>query len=366
MLDRMACWKQLAANAFESNAFHDPAFISAAALHIPDGPAPRFLVIERMIAGEVIWIGALPLTHSPLDAGLPMLRSWRNRQVALGTPLLHAAYAEDAIASMLDWLADSSAARGLLFSQLCLDGPVAGLLRAAIARKGLAHQIFGQHERAKLELGLGGDAYGREHWRPKKLKELRRLRNRLAEHGPLTFAEAAPESVSAAMETFLLLEAQGWKGERGTALVQEPGRAAFARTALRSLSCQGRLSIYTLSAGDEIVATGLVLRQLDRAYFWKLAINERLASLSPGVLFLQSLTEALLERNDISSADSCAIANHPMIDHFWKERMPIGDLLVGARPGNLAFRLMCWRERASRNLRATAKNIWHAGRGNKR
>ena len=30
--------------------------------------------------------------------------------------------------------------------------------------------------------------------------------------------------------------------------------------------------------------------------------------------------------------DSCATANHPMIDHIWRERLMLCDRLIGVRP----------------------------------
>ncbi|MFM5895570.1 MAG: cellulose biosynthesis protein CelD, partial [Novosphingobium sp.] len=37
---------------------------------------------------------------------------------------------------------------------------------------------------------------------------------------------------------------------------------------------------------------------------------------------------AMLDRTDISWSDSCAAADHPMIDHIWRERRPIGRLSI--------------------------------------
>ena len=61
----------------------------------------------------------------------------------------------------------------------------------------------------------------------KKLKELRRQRHRLSDHGAVRFDVArTPRAVAVALETFLALEAGGWKGQRGTALSQQIGRAS--------------------------------------------------------------------------------------------------------------------------------------------
>jgi Acetyltransferase (GNAT) domain len=215
-----------------------------------------------------------------------------------------------------------------------------------------------------LHRGMAAKDYAALHWRGKKLKELRRLRNRLADIGPVNHSELIDTlGINAAIEQFLIIEAQGWKGRRGTALVQEPGRAAFARATLRSLAAQGRLSIRCLSAGNDIAAIGLVLTHLDHAYFWKMAINETMAALSPGVLFVQMLTERLLDEGQVKVIDSCAVADHPMIDHFWKQRQPVADLMLSSRPKTLQAALLRHKEHLGRKLRARAKAVFHLLRG---
>ena len=59
----------------------------------------------------------------------------------------------------------------------------------------------------------------------------------------------------------------------------------------------------------------------------KTAFDERFARFSPGVL-LQRENLAILERPDIAWTDSCAAADHPMIDHIWRERRAIARLSI--------------------------------------
>ena len=68
------------------------------------------------------------------------------------------------------------------------------------------------------------------------------------------------------------------------------------------------------------------------AYSYKTAFDERYARFSPGVL-LQRENLAILERGDIAWSDSCAAADHPMIDHIWRERRPIGRLSIAIGGG---------------------------------
>lgn len=63
------------------------------------------------------------------------------------------------------------------------------------------------------------------------------------------------------------------------------------------------------------------------AYSYKTAFDERFARYSPGVL-IQRENLALLDRTGIDWVDSCAAADHPMIDHIWRERRPVGRLSI--------------------------------------
>ena len=166
----------------------------------------------------------------------------------------------------------------------------------------------------------------------KKLKELRRQRHRLAEHGAIRFDVARTrEQVAATLEIFLKLEAGGWKGKRGTALVQDDGDAAFVRRSAPALAETGQCEIVTLVAGDTPVAAGILLRHQDRAFFFKLGIDERFAKFSPGVQLTLDLTRHLCADPAIATADSTASADHPMINPIWRGRFAIGDVLIPLR-----------------------------------
>ncbi|MCC8939530.1 GNAT family N-acetyltransferase, partial [Bradyrhizobium sp. Arg68] len=188
------------------------------------------------------------------------------------------------------------------------------------------------YQRAELDATRDADALLRDALGAKRLKELRRQRNRLAEHGAVRFDVArTPHEVAAALETFLALEAGGWKGKRGTALGQHPGDAAFIRRATVAMAEAGRCEIITLYAGDTPVAGGIVLRHQDRAFFFKIGIDERFAKSSPGAQLTLELTRHLCADGAIASADSTAAPGHPMIDPIWRGRFAIGDVLLPLR-----------------------------------
>jgi hypothetical protein len=73
------------------------------------------------------------------------------------------------------------------------------------------------------------------------------------------------------------------------------------------------------------------LRSGDTAWFWKIAYDEAFAPYSPGVVLTLAVTEDLIEDETLHRTDSCATANHPMINHIWRERLELADRLIGVR-----------------------------------
>jgi CelD/BcsL family acetyltransferase involved in cellulose biosynthesis len=196
----------------------------------------------------------------------------------------------------------------------------------------LRPRVLQSHLRACLDAARDPEDLLREALGAKKLKELRRQRQRLAEQGAIRFDVARRrEDVAAALETFLVLEASGWKARRGTALIQDDGDAGFIRRAAPALAETGQCEIVTLTAGDAPVAAAIVLRHQDRAFYFKLGVDERFARFSPGVQLTLDLTRHLCADPAIAMADSMASADHPMINPIWRGRFAIGDVLIPLR-----------------------------------
>jgi len=222
-------------------------------------------------------------------------------------------------------------------------------LSAALQREGLGPRLLQSHVRACLDATRDPEELLQEALGAKKLKELRRLRNRLADHGAISFEVArSPDEVSAATDIFLALEASGWKGQRGTALIQSDGDTAFIRRATQALAATRQCEIVTLRAGATPIAAGVVLRHQDRAFYFKIGVDERFAKFSPGVQLTLELTRHLCGDPDIASADSTAGPDHPMINPIWRGRLAIGDLLIPLRRNDPVVPLIetAWRGRA--------------------
>uniref|UniRef100_Q07RA3 BioF2-like acetyltransferase domain-containing protein n=1 Tax=Rhodopseudomonas palustris (strain BisA53) TaxID=316055 RepID=Q07RA3_RHOP5 len=327
MLDQISltAWQDLATRAAEPNGYNLPEWVLAA-------------------NGADANVRALTATgdDATLIGVVPVLPLWRTHRIplpvlvtadpfrSLDTPLLDRDRAEQAAARLMAQ-AREAGAHALLLRYVVLDGLAAQAFTSAADQQGLRPRLLQDWKRAFLDARADGDATPTG-LSAKKLKELRRLRHRLAEHGEVSFAVARErDEVARAFDQFLTLEASGWKGQRGTALQQQPELADRLRRAALSLAAQGRCEIITLCAGPTPVAAGVVLRHLDRAFFFKLGIDEAFARFSPGVQLTLELTTHLRADPQIASADSTAKPGHPMIDPIWRERITIGDLLIPLR-----------------------------------
>jgi CelD/BcsL family acetyltransferase involved in cellulose biosynthesis len=323
----VAQWRQLADNAAEPNAYA----LAEWAQTLAAAPSRAAMALTAWRSGALT--GIVPVRSLWRALGIPLpAYVTADPFNSLSTPLLAAGWERDAADQLLQQ-ARAAGARALLLRPMTLDGPVMAAFRASLAAEGIAPRILRPYQRALLHAGGDGDAVLGAALSARKLKDLRRQRVRLGRYGPVAFAAArTPAQIGEALETFLQLEASGWKGRSRTALAQNALNAGFIRRVVPALAEQGDCEIVTLRAGDTPVAAGIVLRHLDRAYFFKIGIDERFAKYSPGVQLTLDLTRHLCADPAIASADSTAAPGHPMIDPIWRGRLAVGEVLLPLYP----------------------------------
>jgi len=115
----------------------------------------------------------------------------------------------------------------------------------------------------------------------------------------------------------------------------------------------------SLRAGDTPVAAAVVLRHQDRAFYFKLGVDERFAKLSPGVQLTLDLTRHFCADPAIAMADSTASADHPMINPIWRGRLAIGDVLIPLRRGDPVVSLIHAALSLRRLVREPARRAAH-------
>jgi CelD/BcsL family acetyltransferase involved in cellulose biosynthesis len=353
-------WRALADRAIEPNGYYLPGW----ALAIDASARGR-----TNVAALGAWSDAPNAAR--LIGLMPAVSLWRAYKIPLPalvsadpygtlcTPLLDREMPDQA-ASRLMSQAHDAGAHALILRDVALDGAVMKTFTRVLEHGGMRPRLLQSHARACLDATRNADELLRDALGAKKLKELRRQRHRLAEHGEVSFEVArTPGEVAHALETFLTLEASGWKAQRGTALTLDDGDAAFIRRAVTALAENRQCEIVTLRAGAAQVAAAILLRHLDRAFYFKLGVDERFAKFSPGVQLTLDVTRHLCADPAIAMVDSMAAADHPMINPIWRGRLAIGDVLIPLRRNDPTVALIHAAMMLRQRIREPARRAVH-------
>lgn len=349
-------WADLCARAIEPNAFFEPGFAIAAARHFPLRARPRFIVVRDAGASAKRMCGLFPIVTATPFVGDGLIRLWLHKLTALATPLVDRDDAPGVISAFMDWIEERSFSTGVVFSSMTMNGAFHAALAEAARSNRRRAETLEAYERAALLPGAQADELCLRASSAKSLRRLYRMRRRLAKLGHVAFElNREPEDIRRATEEFLTLEASGWKAERG-AFLSKPALATFLRSATRLLARERLCKIYSLRLDGRPVAIGIVIESQGRSFWWKIAYDEDYGAHMPGMQLAHELTKAQLARAEITLTDSCANANHPMIERIWPDRIPVGDVAVQLQHGReREFLQSCGASRRRASLRNLAK-----------
>ena len=297
-------------------------------------------------AGAVlVWSGTSPrrllgffparIERRRYGLGLPILAGWTHPFAPLGVPLVEREAAEPIIAALLAHLAADPALPGLvLLPFLTEDGPFAAALEAILRRAQMPLADFDRHQRALLapagdraryvERALGRHRH-KELRRP--LAALERDRRRAVRH-----RHASPPQSPRRWKIFSRSKRAAGRAAPAPRRPQDGDLRRFMQTAMHALAAEGKVAIDRILLDGRTIAATIMLRSGRCAWFWKIAYDEEFARFSPGVMLSAVLTSELVEDTAVARTDSCATADHPMIDHLWRERLALANRLIAVRP----------------------------------
>lgn len=332
-------WDALAECAAEPNPFLESWYLGPALRTLDPAGCVRLLVLEQ----DGRWLGLLPVIRDARYYGwpLPHWRNWVHGNCFLGLPLVARGHEETFWRALLAH-ADQTAGTALFLhlSQMPLDGALYQAAQAVAAQERRTMALVHREDRALLASGLPPADYLEAALSGKKRKELRRQFTRLSEQGVVAVSRQDDGGrLDEWVAAFLALEVAGWKGAAGSALASAPATAALFTEALAGAAARGKLERLTLTLDGRPIAMLATFLAAPGAFSYKTAFDERFARFSPGVL-LQRENLALLERAGLEWCDSCASADHPMIDHLWRERRAVGriSIAIGGRLRRAVFR----------------------------
>ena len=315
-------WRALAREASQPNPFFEQWCLEPALASFD----PANSVVLLCAFEDDRLVGLLPVRQSGDYYGYPVphFSVWLHANAFCGAPLVRSGYETAFWAALLAWADDASPlAMFLHLAGLPRDGVLYEALREVVADQARPAGVVMREERALLASDLSPETYFEASLSGKKRKELRRQAKRLGEEGALAFSRQNDDgAIGQWIHEFLRLEAAGWKGAEGSALASSEDTAGFFRAALSGAAAQGRLERLSLTLDGAPIAMLANFVTPPGTFSFKTAYDERYARYSPGVL-LQRENLDLLDRADIAWCDSCAAADHPMIERIWREKRTV-------------------------------------------
>jgi CelD/BcsL family acetyltransferase involved in cellulose biosynthesis len=338
-------WADLTKRA-SPNVFMNPAALTAAndiefaqvyvLLAWEEGEAPRKLVGVWALQMRKI----APFWPALLDA-LPYNYAF------LSSPVIDPAFIDDVVAAFFAAIEKNPVLPNVINLQsLNAESPDYDAIIKALAARGGEQLRFSESARPFVTREFGVKRSGSTR------KKLRQDWNRLSALGSVDIVnERTPAAVREAFEVFLALEADSWKGARGTALLCDETDAGFVRRLVSGLAEQGNASVALLRVDGVAIAAQVLMYCGTMAYTWKTAFNSDYAKYSPGALLIDKVTEEIFATPGFDAIDSCS-AEGSFMAQLWTGRRKMVDLLIDVGPGkSLGFTMEAGRQFGYRQLR---------------
>jgi CelD/BcsL family acetyltransferase involved in cellulose biosynthesis len=344
LLAHAAAWDDLAAHAADPNPFYERSALVPALAALPDGRSVEVVLVwapNPLPKQPAILCGLFPIVRRTSWKGMPLrtIATWKHLYNYLGTPLVRADRAAEVLDAFYAWAKDQASL--VVWSTISSDTAFRHALTDACNRNRLGSYDDARHTRAMFRPSASAAAYLDRALGGKKHKELRRQQRRLAELGTVKIEELAPGGdVERFIAAFLELEARGWKGQHGSAMRDHPQARELFERYLRGAHERRQLNAWMLGfVGAPLpIAIKINLRAGAGALAYKITYDESLAKYSPGVLLELAHLVWVHEPGAPAWVDSGAAAEHPMINHLWRDRLGIETVVTstGDRAGSVA------------------------------
>lgn len=348
-------WADLVDRALEPNPFLSPAYLLSASRWLSRTSGILLVVVER----DDRMIALLPLSREDRFHGTPLryattAGAFLKDDAPLCAPLVDTEQATAALDGLLGFLADRRNGVPALVELTLLPGSGAlhEALHDACRRAGVPMLERSRFERAFLDRASDAPA-PRDALSRSKRKQVERLTRRLEEATGSSLVMEDRGDDPRAFETFVALEAAGWKGDvdrDGGALEVTPGAVEWFTDVTDGLRERTNLRLLTLTAGEDVVYMSLLLGAGGSLYSLMDTYDERFAKFSPGVIGRVMEQEFVLGRTTADRFDPCLHPKNVGPSGLYRDRRTLVGVVLATR--GLLPRLLVRSVPTLRRLRA--------------
>ncbi|MBT5017772.1 MAG: GNAT family N-acetyltransferase, partial [Planctomicrobium sp.] len=168
-------------------------------------------------------------------------------------------------------------------------------------------------------------------------KTLRKGWKKLSQAGDVEFRlRRLPNEIPSAIDSFLELEALGWKGEQGTALSCKSSHAVFFSKMCEEFSKAGRVIFGEILLNNQVIASTCNLLSGNTLFAFKIGWDHNYSNCSLGYWSEVLLADAIHhEAKEVCLIDSCSDEDS-YTGKVWQDRIEIGStILIWSRRAKL-------------------------------
>lgn len=313
LVPHLAAWDHLAWEAPQKLPTLLPEWVDAFLRHRLK-PSERWLCCFAYHGDRLV--GVLPVIVTPhwlLGLSWPTLRTPSDAHTSSGDVLLAPDQAVAAFKALLAELHRQMPHHlGLDLAAVRQNSPVWDAIKG-----GLDWYVirFGLRSRFSfLDVSGNADAY----WSSlgKMRQNLRRSWKKLHQRGDVSVElKTGPSANEDFYPHYLALEAGGWKGRNGTAMISNPETVAFYTTLIRNFAANGRWEWHVLRVGERVVAAGMGVRCGAALILPKYAFDEDFAECTPGHLLTAEVFKDAFSRSEIGEINHMSLSGP---DKYWR------------------------------------------------
>lgn len=353
---------ELARHALEPNPHMAPAAVSAATMLVPQ---EEIVVLcawlsEALDFEQLVGVWAFRREHGWRSGFSPALASPLVPLYEVSSlPVLDRDHAAEAARALMRYLlASRDLPHRLMLPLLPLDGPCYAALAEACRQTGSAISTYERWVRPVMipQPDDNFETYLRRALGSAYKKRMQQFRA-VAKQGALTFRRNRGRGALEALDSFLTLEASGWKGEAGTAIACRPADTAYIRRLAELCASDETLLIDTLLLDGRAIAMGLLVESGNRRHFLKIAYDESQSRHSPGRALAIAMLQTDFNGTPPAFFDSGAGEGVDAGTYVWGERRAMANAIIRVGPGRAgAAQIATFGRMWLRRLRAAARN----------